>query len=85
MQTQPTILTNMAFHNATWQEATHSICRDNETPDQLPAGLQVWRVGPLPKKICVRGTTGAPNSPFLGGFFGLFGPRLPQKMTAKCL
>ena len=81
MQTQPTILTNMAFHNATWQEATHSICRDNETPDQLPAGLQVWRLLRLRKKFDVVVTMGARISLLYGVFCACCGLTSKQIMT----
>ncbi|HRV30230.1 MAG TPA: hypothetical protein P5169_00865, partial [Kiritimatiellia bacterium] len=81
MQTQPTILTNMAFHNATWQEATHSICRDNETPDQLPACLQVWRLLRLRKKFDVVVTMGARISLLYGVFCACCGLTSKQIMT----
>ena len=41
MDAVPSILTNMAFRQSrTWIDATSSICRDAETPDELLAGWQ---------------------------------------------
>ena len=45
MERLPSILTNMAFRESrTWSEATTSICRAGETPDDLGALRQAFRL-----------------------------------------
>ena len=45
MDRPPTILTNMAFRQSrTWREATTTICRENETPDDLGPLRQAFRL-----------------------------------------
>ena len=42
---RPSILTNMAFRQSrTWREATATICRDNESPDDLGPLRQAFRL-----------------------------------------
>lgn len=45
MNLKPTILTNMAFHQSrTWREAVTTICRGDETPDDLGPVRQAFRL-----------------------------------------
>lgn len=81
MQSQPTILTNMAFHNDIWRAATQSICQGDENPDRLPAWVQVWRLLRLRKKFDVVVTMGARISLFYGGFCAFLGLDSKQVMT----
>lgn len=45
MNPRPTILTNMAFHQSrTWSEATTTLCREDESPDDLHPLRQAFRL-----------------------------------------
>ena len=49
---RPSILTNMAFRQSrTWTAATTSICRGDETPDELCPLRQAWRLLKLRKEF----------------------------------
>ena len=59
MDRPPTILTNMAFRQSrTWVDATTSICRGDETPDDLCPLRQAWRLLKLRKNFDVVVTMG---------------------------
>ncbi|NCA81745.1 MAG: glycosyltransferase [Opitutae bacterium] len=45
MNPRPSILTNMAFHQSrTWRAATTTLCREGESPDDLPPLRQAFRL-----------------------------------------
>ena len=49
---RPSILTNMAFRQSrTWAAATTSICRGDETPDDLPPLRQALRLFKLRREF----------------------------------
>ena len=52
MSPSPSILTNQAFRESpTWMQATTTICRHGESPDNLPPIRQAWRLLKLRRRF----------------------------------
>ncbi len=78
MNRSPAILTNMAFRQSrTWTAATTSICRGDETPDDLCPVRQAFRLLKLRKKFDVVVTMGPRPSLAYGLLCAVL--RLPSK------
>ena len=78
MDRAPAILTNMAFRQSrTWTAATTSICRGDETPDELCPLRQAWRLLKLRRKFDAVVTMGPRPSLAYGLLCALL--RVPSK------
>lgn len=78
MNPRPSILTNMAFRQSRiWQEATATICRTGETPDELGALRQAFRLLRLRSRFDAVVTMGARPSLAYGLLCGLL--RVPSR------
>lgn len=82
MNRSPAILTNMAFRQSqVWSEAVATICRVNETPDDLNPLRQAIRLLRLRFRYDVVVTMGARPSLVYGVLCGLLGLSSKQVMT----
>ena len=78
MNPRPSILTNMAFRQSrTWREATATICRETESPDDLGALRQAFRLLKLRNQADAVVTMGPRPSLAYGLLCALLG--LPSK------
>lgn len=82
MNPHPSILTNMAFRQSrTWQDATATICRETESPDDLGALRQAFRLLRLRRRFEAVVTMGPRASLAYGALCGLLRAPSRQIMT----
>ena len=82
MNPRPSILTNMAFRQSrAWREATATICREAESPDDLGALRQAFRLLKLRKQADAVVTMGPRPSLAYGLLCALFGLASKQVLT----